>query len=65
MARENSWKLMRPSPSVSASLIIPVSSLTVSACPSLAMECASSAAVMNPLPSRSKMAKSLRSWSSE
>ncbi|CAN0853870.1 hypothetical protein LINGRAHAP2_LOCUS5747 [Linum grandiflorum] len=44
---------MHPSPSPSASLIILVNSTAVNACPSLAIECASSAAVMNPFPSLS------------
>ncbi|EOY02197.1 Uncharacterized protein TCM_011902 [Theobroma cacao] len=49
----NSLKLMTPSPLVSASLIISVSSRYVKGCPILDMDPASSAAVMNPLPSRS------------
>ncbi|CAI0418684.1 unnamed protein product [Linum tenue] len=64
MARENSGKLIRPSPSVSASRIIPVSSSAVSLWPSFAIECASSAAVMYPFPSRSNILNSCFSCSS-
>ena len=64
IAWENSWKLMQPSPSVSASLIIPVSSFAVSAWPNLAMEWASSAAVMYPLSSLSNIRKIILNCSS-
>ncbi|KAF4351717.1 hypothetical protein F8388_019536 [Cannabis sativa] len=59
----NSLKLITPSPSTSASLIISVNSLYVNGWPILAMAPASSAAVMYPLPSRSNDRKTSMSWS--
>ena len=63
MMEANSVKLITPSPSVSASLIISVSSRYVRGCPILAMAPANSAAVMKPLPSRSKYLNTPRSCS--
>ncbi|CAL9192097.1 unnamed protein product, partial [Musa hybrid cultivar] len=63
MTVANSSKLMTPSPSVSACRIISVSSRKVSGWPMRAIDRASSAAEMYPLPSRSNDRKTSRSCS--
>ncbi|KAB2053349.1 hypothetical protein ES319_A12G181800v1 [Gossypium barbadense] len=60
----NSKKLTTPSPLESASFIISESSRKVKGWPILAMEPASSAGVMNPLPSRSNNWKTSNNWAS-